>query len=255
MRFEELDTKMRVFETAHDYCITPQVYIVVRLDGRGFTKKTKELWQLEAPFDVRFNEAMANTTKHLMNCGFNIIYGYTQSDEISLLFHPNEDTFNRKTRKIISVLAGEASGFFSLAMGELASFDARICELPTRQLVTDYFSWRQEDAHRNSLNAHCYWLQRHQGVDKATATAFLSGKALADKHELLFSNGINFNDLPSWQKRGVGLYWADVEKVGFNPLTNTPTQTTRREITIDKELPLAEQYDAMIQKILDGGLN
>lgn len=250
MRFEELDTKMRVFETAHDYCVIPQTYIVVRLDGRGFTKKTKEIWQLEAPFDIHFNEVMANTTKHLMNTGFNVIYGYTQSDEISLLFHPDEDTFNRKTRKIISVLAGEASAFFSLAMGELGSFDARICELPTRPLVIDYFSWRQEDAHRNSLNAHCYWLQRHQGVDKITATAFLTGKALADKHELLFSNGINFNELPNWQKRGVGLYWADVAKNGFNPITNQPTQTTRREIVTEKNLPIGEAYQGWIDNIL-----
>lgn len=250
MRFEELDTKMRVFETAHDYCIMPQVYIVVRLDGRGFTKKTKEVWQLDAPFDHRFNQAMANTTQHLMNSGFNVIYGYTQSDEISLLFHPADDTFNCKTRKIISVLAGEASAFFSLAMGNLASFDARICELPTRQLVIDYFSWRQEDAHRNSLNAHCYWLQRHQGVDKTTATAFLSGKALADKHELLFSNGINFNDLPNWQKRGVGLYWTNVTKLGFNPKTKEPTPTIRREILIEKNLPIGEDYQHMIDKIL-----
>ena len=38
-----------------------------------------------------------------MTCGFNIIYGYTESDEISLLFHPNENTFNRKQRKLNSV--------------------------------------------------------------------------------------------------------------------------------------------------------
>lgn len=250
MRFEELDTKMRVFETAHDVCVMPDMFIVVRLDGRGFTKKTKELWQLEAPFDSRFNEAMSNTTKHLMNCGFNVIYGYTQSDEISLLFHPTEDTFQRKMRKIISVLAGEASGLFSLEMGKMASFDARICQLPNQKLVVDYFRWRQEDAHRNSLNAHCYWLQRHQGIDKNTATNFLAGKALAEKHELLFQHGINFNDLPNWQKRGVGLYWTDVIKTGFNPKTNQPTQTTRREIIIDKELPLNDAYDALIEQIL-----
>ncbi len=57
---------------------------------------------------------MIETVKHLMNCGFRIRYAYTQSDEISLLFHFNEETFNRKLRKYHSVLAAEASAKFSL---------------------------------------------------------------------------------------------------------------------------------------------
>ena len=42
---------------------------------------------------------MVDTVKALMNYGFRVIYGYTESDEISLLFHPEENTFARKVRK------------------------------------------------------------------------------------------------------------------------------------------------------------
>ena len=59
----------------------PDVHIVARLDGRGFTRLTKEDMKFEAPFDVHFREYMVETVRHLMNCGFNIVYGYTQSDE------------------------------------------------------------------------------------------------------------------------------------------------------------------------------
>ena len=58
-----------------------------------------------------------------MDCGFRIAYGYTQSDEISLLFHSTEDAFGRKTRKLNSILAGEASAKFSLLLGDMACFD------------------------------------------------------------------------------------------------------------------------------------
>ena len=51
MKFDELDEKMRVFETAHDYCVVPGIFIVARLDGRGFTKLTKERHAFETPFD------------------------------------------------------------------------------------------------------------------------------------------------------------------------------------------------------------
>jgi tRNA(His) guanylyltransferase len=207
MKFDELDRKMRIFETSSDTCVLPGIHMVARIDGRNFTRLTKEIHKFAAPFDLRFRDYMVATTDHLMQCGFRVIYGYTQSDEISLLFHLEETAFERKLRKYNSILAGEASAKFSLLLGDLASFDCRICQLPTKDLVVDYFRWRSEDAHRNALNAHCYWMLRKQGKSVNEATDFMLKRSIAEKNELLFQNGINFNELPNWQKRGVGLYW------------------------------------------------
>jgi tRNA(His) guanylyltransferase len=246
MRFDDLDTRMRVFETADDHCVLPGIHIVVRLDGRGFTRMTKEVWQLEAPYDARFRDIMLDTTAHLMDCGFNAVYGYTQSDEISLLLDLGDNTFNRKTRKILSVLAGEASARFSLGMGSPACLDARICQLPNAALVRDYFRWRHEDAHRNALNAHCYWLLRKAGTQPQAAASRLSGLSVAAKNELLFQHGINFNDLPAWQKRGMGVYWETYEKAAVNPKTGENVAATRRRLRHDLELPMGEAYDALV---------
>ena len=160
MRFDDLDKRLRQYETAYDFCVPQENFIVVRLDGRGFTRLTKEIWQFEAPFDIRFRDLMAHTVRHLMKCGFNVAYGYSESDEISLLLRRDDDTFKRKTRKIISVLAGEVSSAFSVAHGQPSAFDARVCVLPNEKLVVDYFRWRHEDSYRNALNAHCYWMLR-----------------------------------------------------------------------------------------------
>lgn len=112
MKFDELDDKMRVFETAHDLCVLPGLYMVARLDGRSFTRLTKEVHQFEAPFDVRFRDMMLATAENLMTgCGFNIVFGYTQSDEISLLFALDDDSFQRKLRKLVSVLSRPAPSF------------------------------------------------------------------------------------------------------------------------------------------------
>ena len=203
MDFDELDRTMRVFETNNDQCVLPSIYMVARIDGRSFTRLTKERHAFDVPFDTRMRDHMVETTRHLMQCGFRIAYGYTQSDEISLLFHRDETAFQRKLRKLISILAGEASATFSLLLGDLGAFDCRICELPNRALVVDYFRWRMEDASRNALSSHCYWLLRKQGQTMTAATQALEGMSVADKNELLFNNGINFNTLPNWQKRGV----------------------------------------------------
>jgi tRNA(His) guanylyltransferase len=252
MKFDELDQQMRVFETIHDHCVLPEIWMVARIDGRSFTRLTKEVVQFEAPFDVRFRDLMLQTVEHLMNCGFRIIYGYTQSDEISLLFHRDEDNFGRKTRKYNSVLAGEASAVFSVQLGQAAAFDCRICELPSAERVRDYFRWRQEDAHRNALNAHCYWLLRRQQVSAGEATTRLRGMSTSEKNELLFQSGVNFNDLPAWQKRGVGLYWQEYQKASRDPRTGEETQAVRRRIHRDLELPKGDEYGGFILQLVHG---
>lgn len=247
MKFDDLDAKMRVFETAHDLCVLPGIFMVARLDGRGFTRLTKDVHRFEAPFDERFRDHMIATVEHSMNCGFRILYGYTQSDEISLLLHRDETLFDRKLRKLGSVLAGEASACFSLRLGAPGCFDCRISQLPVEKLIVDYFRWRQEDATRNALNAHCYWLLRKEGRSVRDATESLLRLSVADKNELLFKRGINFNRLPAWQRRGTGLYWEDYEKSGFNPKTGAATTAVRRRIRVEMELPMKEKYDAFLE--------
>jgi tRNA(His) 5'-end guanylyltransferase len=249
MKFDKFDEKMRVFETALDYRVLPGIYMVARLDGRTFTRLTKEVYQFEAPYDTQFREYMIDTITHLMNCGFRVTYAYTQSDEISLLFPLEEDTFKRKMRKYNSILAGEASAKFSLLLGQLGTFDCRISQLPTAELVCDYFLWRQEDAHRNALNSHCYWLLRKNGKSVQGATTYLSGMSVSAKHELLFSYGVNFNDLPNWQKKGVGLYWEEYEKQGINPLLGQPVNAVRKRLKVQLDLPMKEEYRDFLLKL------
>ena len=248
MKFDELDSKMRVFETAHDYCVLPGLYIVARLDGRSFTRLTKEIHQFQAPFDERFRDMMLATVEHLMNSGIEIMYGYPQSDEISLLFAYKEETFGRKLRKLNSVLAGEASAKFSLSLGSLACFDCRISQLPNQEEVVNYFRWRNEDANRNALNAHCYWSLRKIGKSASQATNMLEKLSVAEKNELLFQQGINFNQLPNWQKRGVGLYWESYQRLGYNPISGETVPTLRRRIKRDFDLPMKDEYSEFIRK-------
>jgi len=249
MKFDELDDRLRIFETAHDHCVLPGIHIVARLDGRNFTRLTKEICKFEAPYDIRFRDFMIDTIKHLMNCGFRIIYGYSQSDEISLLFHPDEDSFSRKIRKFDSILAGEASAKFSLMIEGMACFDCRISQLPRITDVVDYFRWRNEDAHRNALNAHCYWTLRKNGLSVKDSTNKLEKLSVADKNELLFRNNVNFNELPNWQKRGIGVYWEEYEKPGYNPVAKTENIAKRRRLKVDLDLPMGDQYDEFMESL------
>lgn len=238
MKFSELDEKMRIYETTNDHCVLPGIYMIARIDGRHFHTLTKESGKFEAPFDEKFRDLMIGTVEHLMTkSGFNLIYGYTESDEISLLFSLESEDFGRKVRKLNSILAGEASAKFSLLYGDLGVFDCRISELPSKEKVIDYFRWRNEDACRNALNAWCYWTLRKEGQNQKEATKAIEGVSVADKNELLFQRGINFNDLPLWQKRGIGFYWETFDREGAE----------RRRLKIDMELPQGDAYGEYIR--------
>ena len=257
MNFNELDALMRQYEWSLDQTIPPDVYIIARLDGRSFTKLTKETCDFEAPFDVRFRDLMVDTTKYLMQkSGFQIIYGYTQSDEISLLFALNENTFGRKVRKINTTLAGEASAYFTRELSRregidgVATFDCRVCPMPNINKVLDYFTWRQEDATRNSLNAFCYWTLRKEGKTQRQAGRELERQTIAYKNDLLFQYGINFNDVDSWKKRGVGLYFTELEKEGYNPSLCVKVTTMRRVIDVDYELDMKEEYRKYVLRLI-----
>ncbi|MBK9580188.1 MAG: guanylyltransferase [Fibrobacterota bacterium] len=251
MKFDDLDAKMRVFETANDRFLVPGMHVVARIDGRSFTRLTKDVHKFQAPFDERFRDYMVETVKHLMCCGFNVVYGYTESDEISLLLSMSETAFSRKTRKWLSVLAGEASAKFSSLLGGVAAFDCRLSELPNRALVVDYFRWRNEDAFRNALSAHCYWKLRNDNHDANQATSKVEGLSTAQKNELLFQYGVNFNDIPNWQKRGIGVYWTQAVKEGFNPKRQESVTYERRELKVDFDLPMRDEYSAFVDRLIE----
>ena len=220
---------------------------MLRLDGRSFSRLTEA--RFEKPFDLRFHELMCGTTEALVT-ELGAVYGYTESDEISLLLPNTADVFDRSVEKLVSIAASIAGGTFSLGLGAAAQFDCRVWIGAQRELVVDYFRWRQADAARCALNGWAYWTLRKAGRSVDEATSALNGQSVAFKNELLFQHGINFNDVPAWQKRGAGVYWESFEKQGFNPKLGQAVTAVRRRLKVDRELPMADDYNRFVMGFL-----
>lgn len=250
MKFDILDARMRQWETTHDWRVPPGMFIIARVDGRGFTRLTAQHFKHTEPFSDEFHGHMTATLTHLMDCGFRVVYGTTHSDEISLLIHPDETLFNRKVRKYDSILAGEASAAFSLRLGSVACFDCRIAPLPNAELVVDYFRWRQTDAGRNALQEHCFWQLCRHGHTPEAAAATLRGINPDELTALLGTYSVDFDQLPLWQTRGVGIYWETVSRPGINPKTNTAVTATRRQLQLVVQLPDRDAYGAFLRQRL-----
>lgn len=244
---KDLEARMRRLEWFHGQRVLPGLWLVVRLDGRGFGRFTAA--RFEKPFDPRVRDLMCAVARALL-IDFNGLYAYTMSDEISLLWPPQWDLFGRVVEKIISISAGLASAAFTQACGEPAHFDSRIWLGVNVEAVIDYFRWRQADAARNALHSWCYWTLRKSGAGAGEAMRQLDHSTARVKRELLSQHGVIFDDVPAWQRRGVGIYWETYEKEGYDPVAQRTVRARRRRLTVNMELPMNEAYGALLRQIL-----
>ena len=99
--------------------------VVMRLDGRKFSKLTKSLKSREHPYNVTLSACLVNCVGDLMN-EFGADVGYTQSDEISLVWYPHEVRspadeptlykeliFGGRVQKLCSVVAAYCTARFN----------------------------------------------------------------------------------------------------------------------------------------------
>ena len=59
--------------------------------------------------------------------------------------------------------------------------------------------------------------------------------------------GVNFNELPVWQRRGAVIAWETYEKEGFNPKTNEAVTTSRRRLATDWDIPMKDAFGEYIR--------
>ena len=180
----------------------PLLPICVRLDGKNFSRFTKGL---KRPYDERLSNLMVETTRALVEAS-NAVIGFTQSDEISLILY--SDDYNRqvyfdgKVQKIVSVLASIASATFTASLGKYvpekdgatAMFDCRAWNVSSKMEAVNTLVWRELDATKNSVSMAA----RHYYSHKA-----LQGKKREIMMDMLMDVGVNWNDYPTFFKRGI----------------------------------------------------
>jgi tRNA(His) 5'-end guanylyltransferase len=190
------------YEFRARHYLTRRTPVIVRVDGRAFHTLTKSYAK---PFDLRFCASMQRAATDLFKLMQGCKMAYIQSDEASFVMTDydtlnTEAWFDYKQSKIESVSAGHMSAAFCHHMADqgkpvIAGFDARAFNIPEDE-VANYFLWRAQDWHRNSVSMFAQAHFSHQE---------LFGKSIPEVHEMLHGIGQNWADLFLYAKNGTFL--------------------------------------------------
>jgi len=247
MRKMTLGDRMKQYEACYDIHILRKLPLIIRIDGRAFHSWTKKSHCVR-PFDEPLMKLMAETTRFLCENIEGCVFGYTQSDEISLLLRDDQsqDTyawFDKRLQKIVSISAAMATYYFNennpYERKLPAFFDSRAFALPLED-VRAYFIWRQNDASKNSLSMLAQSLYSHSE---------LMGKQRESLMDMCWQKGQNWDALTTPKKRGCAVLRRPVIVKGkFGPVE-------RQKFVIDEDIPIfsAEGCDIFDRLLASNG--
>ncbi len=255
----DLNKRMKQYEACYKTIITPKSYIIIRLDGKNFSKYTKKLVK---PFDEDFSEAMNETAMALCDY-FNAKFAYTQSDEISLLITEiggnveSQPELGNVLQKLCSLTASVATAKFNevrnrqnirakfedygnipaselvmncLVFPKQAFFDSRVFVVPNEDEVMNHMVWRNRDCVRNSISMAAQSVYSHKE---------LQSKNSNEQQEMLFQKGINWSKYPSKFKDGLLIVKEEYEKViedmTMDRLSSNVITSVKRKKWVKKE--------------------
>ena len=224
---DELGKRMKEFyEQVPKTRLVRRTPVAIRIDGKAFHTFTRGF---EKPFDEVLGRAMRETMKYLCENIQGCVFGYTQSDEITLILVDyrklNSDAwFDYEVQKMCSISASMATMKFNkilhqnftqwkdkifdckdieyanelldaycIAIEKGAMFDARCFNIPKEE-VANLIYWRQIDASRNSIQMVGQAYFSHNELQHKSNSNIQD--MLMEKHQ------INWNDYPTHLKRG-----------------------------------------------------
>lgn len=221
-----LAKRMKKYEVVPKNTLMRRTPVIIRVDGRAFHTFTKGF---QKPFDDVLMRVMQDTMKYLCENIQGCVFGYTQSDEITLILIDykklnSEAWFDYEVQKMCSIVASMTTMAFNRlfmyeyeefnrwiyegsptdedkrlndvyynAMCKGAMFDARAFNLPKEE-VTNNIYWRQLDASRNSIQMVGQANFSHRELLNKTCDQI--------QDMLMTQRGINWNDIGTSYKRG-----------------------------------------------------
>jgi tRNA(His) 5'-end guanylyltransferase len=232
---DPLGDRMKLnYESRSQGQLTRRTPVIVRIDGRSFSKFCK---RFKKPYDANLHRMLNNVTKTLCNKIQGVKFAERHSDEISLLLTDydsvNTDAFfDYSIQKMCSVISGITTAAFikELLKGtystftddcgdivtdrdflsdkflsldeEWPHFDARCFNIPESD-ITNYFLWRTQDSSRNSVGMH---------TRSMFSAKQMHGVSTSGMKDMMLEKDFDWEALPQEQKTGFIFVKREVER-------------------------------------------
>ena len=235
---DELGKRMKEnYEQVPKYRLTRRTPVIIRIDGKAFHSFTRGF---QRPFDEVFGNAMTKTMEYLCKNIQGCIFGYKQSDEISLVLQDykrfnSEAWFDYEVQKMCSIAASMATMAFNRYFNQgvndfylehmITRSDDGVASIEFDTIENDVlwrtycvaakkgamFDARVFNVPKEEVVNCIYWRQ----LDAARNSVQMVGQANFSHRELHGKScnviqdmlheqkGINWNDYPTEWKRGV----------------------------------------------------
>lgn len=239
----QLADRMKQYEAAFEFTLTPSTPTILRLDGHSFSSFTSHFCR---PFDQRIHDAMISTCTDLLSFFPRATLAYTQSDEITLVFPGGVQSFNERVQKLSSLAASLCSVRFNhhltaalhaqpeppvkpTAYDKLgtAYFDARFFTVPSIEEALNCLLWRcRNDAVRNSVSAFARTMYTSKQMH---------GKRTGELLDMMEQEkGVKYEDaVPKWAIEGSLMKREQFEHEGVNLKTGEVEKTARARTRVE----------------------
>lgn len=256
---QSLGERQESYKNSYDYEIMRRLPVIINIDGRNFSKITKNL---SKPYSTHLSKVMSDSLLYTITEVQGAVFGFTFADEISIIIR-NDQNFetepwlNNKIQQIASSVSSIFTlGFYKLAFAldlesELSGdpvFKSHVWAVPSLSEASNYIIYRQQECYKSALRLLAiHELSKKIGQKKAFD--LIQGKTVEEKVELLLKyTGINFHEYyPSYFYNGMAAYRTPIFVDGVNETF------ARNKWIINSDIPyFAENKDFLYNIILNG---
>ncbi len=152
-----LGERMKEYEFQSRTRLLRRTPVIVRLDGKAFHSFTRGF---DKPFDENLMRIMQDTTKMLCENIQGCVFGYTQSDEITLILVDYKELescawYDNQVQKICSVASSIATNAFNEALSdEIITMETELREWNSNYAEYHHTFTDEEDAKEKAIIEH-----------------------------------------------------------------------------------------------------
>ena len=264
-----LADRMKEYENVTQFRLIKKEPVIIRIDGRAFSKFTKEL---DKPFDKDLCEVFEYVCYKLREKIDNVKFVYSQSDEISLLLTDWDTTkednggridtwYDYRIQKMVSIASAEATRLFNQKVDEIASnywrlYSQRDLDMNETELyLNKYKTWKSK-RHEAVFDARVfnlpldevtnYFIYRQNDAIRNSKMGF-ARKYFSQKELYKVSNDDAIAMVK--EKFNIDYYETDlVQQRGFTIASKVEEDKTVKYV--DEEIPLFKENREYIEKYL-----